>query len=282
MDYLTSETSARPGARAVRALAVVILGLLALDGVAAALVVDGGIRGTAPEGNAIAIVAKAAGATTSSGSYHMTMSVAADLAGQHVRVRADGVIDTTANLGMFTLHLPGGHTLELLTDGKTGYLRVRDVSLNLGAQWVSFDGSAFTATTPGIDPGLDGLGYLRAAAQGAAIERVGDATIRGVRVAHFHFALPTAQMMANAPADLQASAAAAGAVLPATIPCDVWIDGMNRAVRGRVEVELAGSGKIITTVDLFGFGTPVDFALPAPKDVISGGTFQNAYDLVTP
>ena len=120
--------------------------------------------------------------------------------------------------------------------------------------WVEIDRSRLVGQGPGSDTAalvLDPFGPFDVVGDaGADVRRVGDAELRGTPVTH---------LVARVGSDRGGGAA----------PLDVWIDadGVIRRLQLRLRSGSAGgTGELVTTVELFDIGTPVDIAPPAGAD----------------
>jgi hypothetical protein len=191
----------------------------------------------------------------------------------------------------------GDGNIQVLQDGTTLYIRMPLLAQQgVRTPWVSI-------TAPsGSAPNLEGLGSLGAlgglgglASPGTpadyldhlksvdgATTTVGPEQVRGVATTRYRSALNMAQLLQSAAATPE-ERAQLEVVLPAlggvTLPYDVWIDGdgLPRRISTTLDFgafSLGGAGgtggttpALVSTYELFDYGTPGGIDLPAPSQV---------------
>jgi hypothetical protein len=163
--------------------------------------------------------------------------------------------------------------VRLLMDGTTVWMRVPPSlqSATGGKPW------AKTTTGSGSlgmgvqqpDPGamLDSLRGLS-----DSLEHKGRVSVRGVETTHYRAKVDLEQAMAQAPADQRAQAEAALKLFGGLedLPVDLYIDDADRVRRMEMEYGFDLFGQKLTMelkLELFDFGAPVTFELPAKHEV---------------
>lgn len=146
---------------------------------------------------------------------------------------------------------------RMVAVGDTVYAQAGPMAGALGrapGDWVQIDPARVVDQGPGNDTAalvLDPLGPFDVVGDaGADVRRVGDAEVRGTPVTH---------VVARVGSDRGSGAAA----------LDVWIDaeGLIRRLQLRLGSGSAvAAGELVTTVELFDIGAPVDIAPPAGAD----------------
>jgi hypothetical protein len=191
-----------------------------------------------------------------------------------------GTIERRGDRGAFSLtESTGGKTLHLQfrTSGETFYMSgVPGLStLSHGRKWVSFDlagaepGGLQTETAS--DPARY-LTYLRGV--GGHIQRVGDATIRGVATTHYHATIDLDRYAAQAPKAERAQVDKSVSTLEAslashTLPVDVWIDAHREIRQMQLDLPLCAAGHRLSmamTMDLYDYGQVPAVSVPPAAD----------------
>jgi len=271
--------------------------------VAAAAVVTAGCGGGTGSALSLDPVAAAATKTQDAGAARIRFAVAVrspQLPGKTLRLHAAGAIDgtsseTTFNLGSLIsrLGIPAGVVpaatmqqlaqtplKEILVEQNGDYVmyvRLGALASELpgGRPWVELDLSKLGKSS-GLDVGKllsgsqlqpsDLLGMLRA--EGAKIDKLGEATVDGVATTHYRVTIDVAKALQakGLTTPLLGSVAAEAPKVPA----DVWIgkDGLVRRVRISYGVSHGGRrAHFGMTMDISDYGAHIDIAAPPSSDV---------------
>jgi hypothetical protein len=238
--------------------------LVAAVGAAAALSGGGG-HGTAPTG-AQAVFATAA---ATQAAQTADISVSATTAGGSVS--AQGAADLASGDASFTVTLPASlGTTEVESTGGSVYVQVPPAltSFTGGKPWVSISAPAAASGSP---VGFDAtwlMDWLKSIAGPVNVVST-DQTVRGDATTEYSATIDLSKVAANAPSELQPYTSQ-------TVPVQLWVDGSNRLRRLTASFDASGTpasgvGQADLTVELWGFGTPVQVT-PPPSDQVSDAT----------
>jgi hypothetical protein len=203
-------------------------------------------------------------------------------------VDVQGNVDLAADASDFTAGLPMGiGTVEVRTIGSAGYVKVPSDFQGLvgGKPWVQVDLPTIDGLAgqqlglPGLGGGLDVTGmldWLRGVS--GNVTEIGTDTIHGDTTTHYRANVDLTKAAAEAPPAVRAQVEQAAQAVGQTIPVDVWVDGQGRLRQLIVSVDpgkaqapdggvLSGTGPVVVTVDLWGFGAPVTVTAP-PADQV--------------
>jgi hypothetical protein len=201
-----------------------------------------------------------------------------------------GVADLSTGNADFTADLPAGiGAVEVRVIGPVAYVHVpSSVQALLGGKpWMKADVATVEALAgqqlglPGFGGGLEFTGVLDwlRGVSGPVTTDGTTTTIRGAATTHYHADLDLTKAAANAPSGSRAKVEQAAQAAGQTIPVDVWIDGQGRLrqlkasfdpskVQALAGVTARSPGAMVATLDLWGFGTPVNVT-PPPADQLS-------------
>lgn len=181
-----------------------------------------------------------------------------------------------------------GH-LEAIADGGSVYLRSEALSrlADADGKWLKVDADGLTGGRFGEVLGpqqLDPSAFLDLLTDvGAPVTELGTEDVRGVSTTHVEAEVTFAQVLDDLPAErrerlesLLDGLAVGAADLP-PVPVEAWVDADGLVRKLSLTVDL-GAGKatadrglgdlvVTETVELFGFGEPVDIQVPDPADV---------------
>ena len=222
-----------------------------------------------------------------------------DSSGEPVAMTAAGAVDTAAQQMSMSMDMGAlfeqlgaasgesvppalGGAWDFRADGDTFYVRVPFLEMVTGTEgWLSMTASDLGAAAGGL--GLGGGTYdpskvldaLRGVSDEADV--VGEEEVRGVATTHYRTTIDVARAIAQAPEDQRAQIEAAleqvGDPTAADIPVDIWLDddGLPRRMSlslGDAPAGVLGDGAAITlTMELFGYGEPVDIEIPSADEV---------------
>jgi hypothetical protein len=204
-------------------------------------------------------------------------------------INVQGVVDLAADNSDFTADLPMAvGTVEVRTIGSVAYVKLPTNLQGLvgGKAWIQADLSTIDGLAgsqlglPALGSGLDMTGmldWLRGVS--GNVTEVGTDTIHGDSTTHYRASVDLTKAAADAPAAVRSRVEQAAQAVGAAIPVDVWVDGQGRLRQltasldpGKVQapsgVDIPGSGPVVVTVDLWGFGVPVSVTAP-PVDQVS-------------
>lgn len=250
-------------------------------------------------GDAVAIdpVAHAADRTTAAGTSRMRMEMAMTVQGQRLFIATDGAFDYARGRGWMTMDLgqlyamipgaSGSPRMRMLFDRSTIWMQLPPAAMPPGGKsWIKMDVGGLTrlgGTGAGLpmmqqpDPSQM-LDSLRGMSGG--VRKVGTSTVRGVRSTHYRLEVdPRKAVEASvrqAPKRLRGRVrsqmnAAMALLGDDKLPVDVWIDGAGRLRKMKLDYGMAmpGAGTLDAemTMELYGFGSRVDFTKPPASQV---------------
>jgi hypothetical protein len=257
---------------------------------------------------AVDAVAQAADKTAAQKSARFEMSMQMTMPGveQQVRLFATGGIDYASEAARVDMDFGdlaramgapqgGAMKMSMIFDSPLLYMKLPAEMSGAGAPptpWLSVD---LTKAT-GVDLGqlsqfsqnpADQLEMLRAASDD--VEERGEKTVRGVHTTHFHATLNVQKSLddglKNLPEeDREKTRQALEAMVEQSgldeIPVDVYLDdaGVLRRMIVDMEMDVAEQGekvRMVMTMDMFDFGTPVDVT-PPPASQVTDVTAQMA------
>lgn len=186
---------------------------------------------------------------------------------------------------------PSGWKIDLVQDGKVGYIRFPALAKQLpaGKTWIRSEGGNVRLDGlqmsqlegfAGTDP-RSALDILRAAA--GRVEAVGTEELHGTQTTHYRATIDPSAYEKLAPAQSSAAEpfpkqlvtqAAAG-----PIPVDVWLDGdgLVRKLSLSVTAEQAGTsqrGSASLSFEIWDYGKDVAIALPPADEVVDASALQ--------
>lgn len=187
---------------------------------------------------------------------------------------------------------PDAWKLEAIQDGTTVYVHFPLLAKQLpaGKSWVKGDAKELASSSgsslgqfgslAGADP-RDTFSYLRAVS--GSIETVGGEEIRGTATTHYRASIDPVRLGKLVPATQKSAFGSFDQMLSRSglteIPLDVWLDGDQRVRRLELAFELdpTGSGqkaRTAMTMELYGYGEPLDLTLPPPEQVVDASTLK--------
>jgi len=289
----------RPG-RGRRRVTVVtaLVGVAALVAAAAAVTVGGGNNGHGVVSTRSGTQILAAAAGTTEAAKTADVSVAVALGSTPVTVQ--GMTNLTTGSADFTADLPGMlGQVEIRSVAGVVYIKVPSalVAVAGGKPWVEADPStlgAFAGGAIGAVPGAMSpgnpyditavLNWLRGVS-GPITTVSTTETVHGDQTTHYRTTVDLAKAAAAAPAGVRAKLEPAAQAAGQGLPVDLWVDASGRLRRFEASFDTskvarpAGQtsrpalGTVQVTVELWGFGTPVDVSAPPADQVgsLSGG-----------
>lgn len=200
-----------------------------------------------------------------------------------------GAADVSTGNTDFTADLPAGiGAVEVRTIGSVAFVHLPANLQGLagGRPWVEADVPTIEGLAgqqlglPGFGGGLDFRGvldWLRGVS--GPVTTDGTSTVHGDVTTHYHADVDLTKAATDAPAASRAKLQQAAQAAGQTIPVDVWIDNQGRLRRLKASVDLSKlqardgvtvnhTGTIVTTLELWNFGTPVNVT-PPPADQVS-------------
>lgn len=237
-----------------------------------------------PAGSPADVVRGAAEALAGVGGAETRTSMETAAGGTRVTIRGEGVYDFRRQMGRIKVVLPKGAAgaeeyrpiTELLTPGAL-YMKNRGAGVPDGT-WVRIDTTALedgNLVTGGVTDPAAAAELLRGA---AGVEYVGRTELAGVAVRHYRGTAHLGRAARAASASSRgALAAAAKGFSTDEVPFDAYLDdeGLLRKVRHRFTFATEGPEvAVVSTMLLYGFGTPVSVELPAEADIYTGRVQQ--------
>ncbi|AXK35425.1 hypothetical protein DVA86_25010 [Streptomyces armeniacus] len=244
-----------------------------------------------PERDPLAAVRGAADALERAGTSRTRTSVRMASGGTRVTIRGTGGFDYGRRTGRLEVSRPqepsgaptGKPITQLITPGAL-YMKNRGAGVPAD-KWVRVDTTTLpdgNLVTSGATDPLTAAELLRGARE---LSYVGTERMDGAVVRHYSGVtdLGAAARAATGAAREQLAAAARG-FAEDTVSFDAFLDGQARLrkVQHRFTFGAAGDGNggggsghgsdttVTSTTGMFGFGAPVDVAMPAPEDIYTG------------
>jgi hypothetical protein len=252
----------------------IVVAVVAIAALAAVFFGRGGDTGIALDP-----VASAATKTQQAGAARIRLALSLSSpqlqGGKTVDLNGTGVVDGTSSQFDFTVGSIGS-VKEILVQQHGDYVLYLEVprlseQMPSGKHWIELDVSKM-----GKASGLD-LSKLMAGGQfqpsdilsmlkgeGATVQSLGAATVGGAATTHYRVTIDTAKALEAK--GLTSPLLAAAAVLPASIPADVWIgkDGLVRQVKLALGV---AQGHVAMKMNLSDYGTHASIAAPPSSEV---------------
>ncbi|HEX9343747.1 MAG TPA: hypothetical protein VF995_09055 [Actinomycetota bacterium] len=223
-------------------------------------------------------VVNAAQATARAGSARIAATFQNGDSGQ--ALTTTGLIDFQRHLVRLSSSLlqsqNGQTTITLLADGVLYQQLPPSFADRLGRHWVKLDLSGLGAAA---QPNVQDVSHTLELLTGAAnFRQIGSDTIRVGTATHYQGTVDRAKLDdSNLAPQLRQWLDRSGAT---TIPSDAWVDQQGRLAKLRYTLNLANPSTqtrvatVVTTLEFWDFGTPVDVQLPAPGDTTDLGTLK--------
>ena len=228
--------------------------------------------------------AQAAGST----SFDVTMQISAK--GRQVDMHGTGVMTSDGKEGTLTLSVGDLGSLEERVTADGFYMDFGGISrlaseLPDGKRWVFFSYEAMREAAGAdlrslVDQSQSsnpnqGLEYLQATS--GDVTKVGDDTVGGAHATHYRTTIDYAQFaeekLGSAKPEIRRRIADLGKV-----PADVWIDDSDRVVKTQFAIDAsafgATSGSAEMTMEITGFGVPVDVQAPPADETVDVFSLQ--------
>jgi hypothetical protein len=212
-------------------------------------------------------------------STSFTMHVSVDTVGEQAAIDVEGVMSADGKTGQLTLDGPMFGSIEQRIVDGTIYMNLGDLPFASelgGKQWVkvSLDelkqrggelgGLADQAESNAPQQGLE---YLQGLS--GDVEKIGDDTVAGEHATHYRAAIDYARLAEKLPDSSEVRDK-----LPklGTVPADVWINDDDRVVKMHMTIDAgafgAGTGTAEMTMEITGFGVPVDVQAPPADETV--------------
>lgn len=200
--------------------------------------------------------------------------------GTRVTIRGEGGYDFRRRTGRLQVVLPKDAAgtsehrpiTELLTPGAL-YMKNRGAGVPAD-KWVRVDTTTLddgNLVTGGATDPAAAAELLRGARQ---VTYIGEVDLAGVRVSHYRGVADIAHAARVASPQLRgALAAAAKGFTTDTVPFDAYLDAEGRLRKVRHQFSFSNQGRTVavaSTTLLYGFGVPVQVALPDRRDIYAG------------
>lgn len=242
-------------------------------------------------------VADAATKTSALASYRVATATKLKLSGRDVTFKGQGVYAPKHRRGRLTLDMSQLNQVagaagspynlgyaEFVLDGTTMFMRIPLLKqLNPSLRpWIKLD-LAQAGKTQGLDFGsflqfgqggdpAQALEYLRATGK---LQKKGTETVRGVKTTHYAGTVDLKKVADQAPPQLRNEVRKNVDRLIAmtgqqTIPVEVWVDDQGYVRREQYTSKLQIQNQkvdVVSSLELYDFGTPVIAPLPPPADV---------------
>ncbi|MFE7749517.1 hypothetical protein [Streptomyces sp. NPDC057428] len=237
-----------------------------------------------PVGSPADAVRRAADELVRAGSAETRTSMETAAGGTRVTIRGEGVYDFRGQLGRIRVVLPKDTAgadehrpiTELLAPGAV-YMKNRGAGVP-DDKWVRIDTTALedgNLVTGGVTDPTASAELLRGAAD---VTYVGRTELAGVEVRHYRGTADIGKAARAASRDSRgALTAAAKGFSTDTVPFDAYLDddGLLRKVRHHFTFATEGPAvAVVSTMLLYGFGTPVSVRLPPDADLYTGRVQQ--------
>ncbi|WP_327176610.1 hypothetical protein OG599_15740 [Streptomyces sp. NBC_01335] len=269
-------------ALAVRALAVAgVFAVLAGCSVGG----SGTVAGVPADEPPAQVLDRAADVLAASGGAETNTSMETSAGGTRVTIRGQGAYDFRRQLGRIKVVLPKDAAgsdehrpiTELLTPGAL-YMKNRGAGVPEG-KWVRIDTTVLAdgnLVTGGVTDPMAAAELLRRA---RGVTYVGRTELAGVGVRHYRGTADIGSAAgAASPLSRAALSAAADGFRTHAVPFDAYLDDEGRLRKVRHRFTFAAEGPAVTVVStmlLYGFGTPVTVELPDGADLYTGEIRQS-------
>jgi len=219
-------------------------------------------------------------------SFDMVASGVIDAAAEQMSMEMDmgAMFDQLA--GATGEEIPPGfdEPWEMVAEGSTFYMRAPMFEM-LGVQgWLEVSPEDLGTSEEAMGLGTGAYDFTKSLESLRGVvgepEVIGEEEVRGVATTHYAATMDLEEALAQAPAEQREALEAqldqlggSGEVGEAEIPVDIWIDGDDLPRRMRMDMGsmFAGLGlgdaSMTMTMELFGYGDPVEIVVPSPDEV---------------
>ncbi|MFD6531283.1 hypothetical protein [Streptomyces sp. NPDC060184] len=231
------------------------------------------------------VLDRAADVLAESGGAETNTSMETSAGGTRVTIRGQGAYDFRRQLGRIKVVLPKDAAgtdehrpiTELLTPGAL-YMKNRGAGVPEG-KWVRIDTTVLAdgnLVTGGVTDPMAAAELLRGA---RGVTYVGRTELAGIGVRHYRGTADIGSAAgAASPLSRAALSAAADGFRTHAVPFDAYLDDEGRLRKVRHRFTFAAEGPAVTVVStmlLYGFGTPVAVELPDGADLYTGEIRQS-------
>jgi hypothetical protein len=229
-------------------------------------------------------VAHAAARTAAASTLQIAIRGTTSAAGQAIRFSGTGVYDLRRRRGAFhqSINMPGKAPIRIdeRSNGFVLYLRSRPLtgSLPAGKHWLELDLQAL-GRKQGIDlsqleqvgTGADPTQWLTYLRRTGAVEKLGSASIHGVRTTRYHALIDLDKVAANAGKAAPSVVRIEQGIGAKKLGADVWIDREGRVRREALaySVKQPAPAHLQLTIDFVRFDVPAHVQLPAARDAVA-------------
>jgi len=254
---------------------------LTLAGCASAAIRTSAVGGTTDDPTTV--VVNAAQATAQAGSARIAATFQNGDSGQ--ALTTTGLIDFQRHLVQLSSGLlqsqNGQPTITLLADGVLYQQLPPLFADRLGRHWVKLDLSGLGAAA---QPNVQDVSHTLELLTGASdFRQIGADTVRAGPATHYQGTVDRAKLDNSSLSPqlrqwLDRSSAT-------TIPSDAWVDQQGRLTKLSYTLNLSNPSTqtrvatVVTTLEFWDFGTPVNVQLPAPNDTTDLGALKGAVQL---
>ncbi len=247
---------------------------------------------------AVSALRAAPDAVAEAGTAQLELVMDMTLQGESFEITASGVVDAAAEQLHMVMDMDAlfdqlaastgeevpdglGGEFEMVADGSTFYLRAPVFEMMGASGWLSVSPEDLGATDESLGFGAGAYDFTQTLESLRGVsgepEVVGQEEVRGVETTHYRASMNLAEALEQAPAgqreQLEAAFEQMGGADEVDLPVDVWIDEDDLPRRLRIEMGSLfaaaglGDGTMTMTMELFGYGEPVEIEVPPADEV---------------
>ena len=266
--------------RIVVALTALTLGL-------ALAVTACGSGGTGPATISVGTLRSAAANSQQADTQTFEFTADVDAKSQQLSMEGSGIVASDGKTGKLTMKIGSVGAIEEIITPDGVYIDMGSLlgtKLPDGKRWLFMSSDEIAGQSGTAAQSLQGdtgqtstqaLEYLQATT--GNVERVGEDTVNGAPATHYvthvDYGKWSEEHMPDATTAEKAKVAKLGVV-----PMDVWINGDDRVVKLSFDVDAAsfGGARMKMTMEITGFGEPLDVQAPPADEVISQSELQGS------
>ena len=248
-----------------------------------------GSSGTGPATISVATLRSAAANSQQADTQTFEFTADVDARGQQLSMEGSGIVASDGKTGKLTMKIGSVGAIEEIITPDGVYIDMGSLlgtKLPDGKRWLFMSSDEIAGQSGTAAQSLQGdtgqtstqaLEYLQATT--GNVERVGEDTVNGAPATHYvthvDYGKWSEEHMPDATTAEKAKVAKLGVV-----PMDVWINGDDRVVKLSFDVDAASFGgdgaRMKMTMEITGFGEPLDVQAPPADEVISQSEVQGS------
>ncbi len=251
---------------------------------------------------AVSALRAAPDAVADAGTAQVEVVMAMTMMGEDVEITAAGSVDRAAQQMAMEMDMGAlfdqiaestgedlpeglGGAFQMVADGATFYMRAPMFEMMGVDGWISMTPEDLGSTAQGLGFGPGAYDFSQTLETLRGVDGdpdvIGEEDVRGVATTHYRASMNLARALEEVPADQRDQVEAAFEQLgggddldEVDIPVDVWVDADDLPRRMRIDMGSLlgapgmGEGGATMTMEMFGYGEPVDIDVPSADEVV--------------